>query len=128
MSEFEAALCLALELINHCMILNHQIGKKFQRDIALQFFVARQPHNPHPASPEDLDQGVATKHLLSAGSIQRRLKKATGAASVRRVDRNFGSALLANSMYSPHFRRRSRALLFYCAEFLQRLRLNLQNR
>src|SRR5215475_8979419 len=100
MSQFEAALCLPLELIKHCMILNHQVGKKFQRDIALQFFVARQPHNPHSTSAQHLHQRVAAKHLLSAANIQRRLEKATWAASVRRVCRNFGSALLANSQYS----------------------------
>src|SRR6266567_3242389 len=58
MSQFEAALCLTLELIKHGMILNHQVGKKFQRDIALQFFIACQPDNSHSASPKDLDQRV----------------------------------------------------------------------
>src|SRR5213593_4170002 len=72
MSQFEAALCLMLELIKHCMILNHQVGKKFQRDIALQFFVACQPDNSHSASPEDLDQRVAAKDFLSAGELTRR--------------------------------------------------------
>ena len=71
MSEFEAAFCLTLELIKRCTILNHQIGKKFQRDIALQFFVPRQPNNPHSASAEHLDQGVAAKDLLSAGKLAR---------------------------------------------------------
>src|SRR5258708_575550 len=37
MRQFEAALCLTLELIKHRTISNHQVGKKFQRDIALQF-------------------------------------------------------------------------------------------
>jgi len=36
MRQFEAALRLSFELIEHCMISNHQIGKKFQRDVALQ--------------------------------------------------------------------------------------------
>src|SRR5260370_33658526 len=35
MSQFEAALSLALELMNHRAILNHQIGKKFESDLAL---------------------------------------------------------------------------------------------
>jgi len=55
MSQFEAAFCFAPELIKHGTIVNHQIGKKFQRDIALQLFIARQPDNSHSASPEDLD-------------------------------------------------------------------------
>src|SRR5215510_14381186 len=71
MSEFEAALCLPLELIKHCMILNHQVGKKFQRDIALQFFIARQPDNSHSASPEDPDQRVTAKDFLSATEFTR---------------------------------------------------------
>src|SRR4029077_19829702 len=103
MRQFETALCLSLELIKRRTILDHQIGKKFQRDVALQFFVVRQPHNSHPASPQYLDQLVAAKHNLSAGSIQRRLQKATGAASLRRVGWDFGSALLANSDYRGHF-------------------------
>src|SRR4029450_6621606 len=72
MSQFEAALCLTLELIKHRMISNHQVGKKFQRDFALQFFVACEPYNPHSASPEDLDQRVAAKDLLSAAELMRR--------------------------------------------------------
>src|SRR5712692_7466533 len=72
MSQFEAALCLTIELIKHRTILNHQVGKKFQRDIALQFFIACQPDNSHAASPEDLDQRVAAKDFLSAGELTRR--------------------------------------------------------
>src|SRR5438034_1948496 len=72
MSQFEAALCLTLELIKHPTILNHQVGNKFQRDIALQFFVPRKPDNPHSASPEDLDQRVAAKDSLPIGELTRR--------------------------------------------------------
>src|SRR5712692_6547967 len=72
MGQLEAALCLMLELIKHRTILNHQVGDKFQRDIALQFFVACQPDDSHSASPEDLDQRVATKDFLSAGELTRR--------------------------------------------------------
>src|SRR5205814_10096098 len=56
MSQFETALCLSLELVKHRTVLDHQVGKKFQRDIALQFFVACQPDDSHSASPKDLDQ------------------------------------------------------------------------
>jgi hypothetical protein len=72
MRQFETALCLSLELIKHRMIVNHQVGKKFEGDIPLQFFIAREPDNPHPASPEDLDQRVAAKDLLSAAELTRR--------------------------------------------------------
>src|SRR5947207_2639541 len=72
MSQFEAALCLTLELIKHRTILNHQVGNKFQGDIALEFFIACQPDNSHSASPEDLDQRVAAKDFLSAGELTRR--------------------------------------------------------
>src|SRR5712691_2727255 len=54
------------------MISDHQVGKKFQRDIALQFFIACEPDNSHSASPEDLDQRVAAKNSLSAGELTRR--------------------------------------------------------
>src|SRR5438132_2724695 len=72
MSQFEAALCLTLELVKHRTILNHQVRKKFQREIALQFFIACQPNDSHSASPEDLDQRVAAKNSLSAGELTRR--------------------------------------------------------
>ena len=71
MSQFEAAFCFAPELIKHGTIVNHQIGKKFQRDIALQLFIARQPDYSHSSSSEDLDQRVTTKNLLSAGKLTR---------------------------------------------------------
>src|SRR5713101_9696288 len=71
MSQFEAALCLALELIKPRTILNHQVGKKFQRDIALQFFIACQPDNSQSASPEDLDQREAAKDFLPVGELTR---------------------------------------------------------
>src|SRR5882724_7134998 len=107
MSQFEAALCLMLELIQQRTILNHQVGKKFQRDVALQFFIACQPDNSHSAAAKHLDQLVADKHNLTAGSIQRCLEKTTRAASLGRVGRDFGSALLANSDYRGHFGSRS---------------------
>src|SRR4029077_17525549 len=72
MSQFETALCLTLELIERRTISNHEIGKKFKRDIALQFFVACEPDNPHPAAPQDLDQRVTAKNLLSAAEFTRR--------------------------------------------------------
>src|SRR6266480_7456958 len=72
MSQFEAALCLTLELIKHRTIVKHQIGNKFQRDISLQFFVACQPDNSHPPSPQDLDQRVAAKDSLSGSKLTRR--------------------------------------------------------
>ena len=71
MGQFEAASCLTSELIKHCTILNHEVGKKFQRDIALQFFIPRQPDYSHSASPEDLDQRVTAKNFLSAGKLTR---------------------------------------------------------
>src|SRR6266516_1472290 len=71
MGQFEAALCLALKLIKRRTILNHQILKKFQGNIALQFFIACEPDNSHSDSPEDLDQCVASKNFLSAGKLTR---------------------------------------------------------
>src|SRR6266496_2932774 len=87
MSQFEAALCLTLELIKHRPILNHQVGNKFQRDIALQFFIAGQPDNSHPASPEHLDKRVAAKGFLSAGELTRRRACDVACAFVSHLDR-----------------------------------------
>src|SRR5262252_7157229 len=61
-----------LELIKHRVILNHQVGKKFQRDIALKFLVACEPDDSHPASSEHLNQCVAAKDFLSGGELTRR--------------------------------------------------------
>src|SRR5437773_9945945 len=72
MRQFEAALRLSFELIEHCMISNHQIGKKSQRDVAIQLFIVRQPDNSHSASPQDLDQRVTAKDFLSADRLTRR--------------------------------------------------------
>jgi hypothetical protein len=72
MREFEAAFCFALELIKRGTILNHEIGKKFQRDIALQFFIVRQPDYSHSASPKHFDQNVPAKNSLTAGELTRR--------------------------------------------------------
>ena len=43
------------------MVLHHEVGKEFQRNIALQFFIARQPDYSHSTSSADLDQRVAAK-------------------------------------------------------------------
>src|SRR4029077_883539 len=86
MCQFEAALCLALELVKRRTILNHEVGKKFQRDIALKFLIARQPDNSHSASPEDLDQCVAAKDFLSAGELTRRRRCDIACAFVTHCD------------------------------------------
>src|SRR5438552_12520265 len=122
MRQFQAAFCLAFKLIQQRTILDHQVGKKFQRDVALQFFIVRQPHNSHSAPAEHLDQLVTAKHNLSAGSIQRCLEKATRAAPLRRVGWDFGSALLTNSDYRGHFGSRSCAPLSSAYLLLRDLR------
>ena len=55
-----------------------------------------------PDRSEHFDQRVAAKHDLAAGSVARRLEKTTRAAPLRRVGRDFGSALLANSNQTVH--------------------------
>src|SRR2546429_9446016 len=72
MSQVDATLCLAPELVKRRTILNHKTGKEFQRDIALQFFIVRQPDNPHSTSPEHLDQRVTAKDFSSADTLTRR--------------------------------------------------------
>src|SRR6266550_2623601 len=61
MRQFEGSLRLMFKLIQQRTILDHQVGKKFKRNIPFQFFIARQPYNPHSASTEHLDQLVAAK-------------------------------------------------------------------
>src|SRR5207244_9165084 len=95
MSQFQAALRLMFKLIQQRTILDHKVGEEFQRDIALQFFVVRQPHNSHSAPAKYLDQLVTVKDLLSAGSTQRCLKKTTRAPSLRLVGWDVGSARVA---------------------------------
>jgi len=94
------------QLIQQRTILDHEVGKKFQRDMGLQFFVTRKPYNTHPAAAKDFHQRVATKHRLFAGSIERGFEKAAWATSLRCVTGDFGSALLANLDYRGHFGRR----------------------
>src|SRR6476646_8973941 len=75
MSELEAALSLVLELVKHGPVLNHQIGKKFQRDLAFQFLIARQPDNAHSAASKNFDQRVTAEKLLPAPILtERRLR------------------------------------------------------
>src|SRR5438552_15818734 len=87
MGQFETAICLTLELIKHRMISNHQVGKKFQRHIALQFFVACEPDNPHPASSEDLHQRIAAKDLLSTAELTRCHRCDTARVLVSHLDK-----------------------------------------
>src|SRR5438067_5982093 len=85
MCQLETALCLSLELIKRRTVLNYKAGKKFQRDITLQFFVACKPDNAHPAAAEDLDESVAAKKLLSAGELTRRRLRDAAPALVNHV-------------------------------------------
>ena len=71
MRQFETALRLSFEVTERCMVLHHEVGKEFQRNIALQFLIARQPDYSHSTSSEDLDQRVAAKDLLSADKLTR---------------------------------------------------------
>ena len=86
MSQFEAPLRLALQLVKRRAILDHQIGQKFQRDLALQFFVARQPHNSHSAPAKYFDERVAAKDFLSAGELTRRRRCDIACAFVTHFD------------------------------------------
>src|SRR4029079_3607624 len=97
MRQFQGPLRLMFKLVQQRTILDHQVGQKFQRDMALEFFIARQPHNSHSTSAKHLDQREAPKDSLSAARIPRRHEKTPWAASLRRVGGNFGSAVPADS-------------------------------
>src|SRR6267378_8296728 len=90
MSQVEATLSLAPELVKRRTILNHKIGKEFQRDIALQRFIMRQPDNPHSASPEHFHQRVTAKDFLSADELTRR----RGCDSARALVSHLGSIFM----------------------------------
>ena len=49
--------------------MNDQVREEFQRNFALQFFIPRQPDDSHAAPPEDFDQRVAAKELLTPGEL-----------------------------------------------------------
>ena len=53
--ELETAPRLALQVAQHRAVVNDQFGQKLQRDIALQFVIARQPDHAHAAAAERLD-------------------------------------------------------------------------
>src|SRR5438034_4801562 len=61
--EFQATSGLALEIAQYGSIVNDQVGEKFERDIALQFFVVRQPDNSHSASAQNPNERVTAKSL-----------------------------------------------------------------
>src|SRR5215813_6538081 len=71
MRQFETALRLSFEVIERCTVLHHQVGKEFQRNVTLQFIIARHPDYSHSTPSEDLDQRVAAKDLLSADKLTR---------------------------------------------------------
>ena len=97
-AQFETALRLSFEVIERCMVLHHEVGKEFQRNIALQFFIARQPDYSHSTSSEDLDQRVAAKDLLSADKLTRCHRHDVGCPFVAHFEQvKVGRKLKANS-------------------------------
>jgi hypothetical protein len=44
----------ALELLKNGAVLNHQVGKKFQRDLAREFFIRASQTIPIPPRPRIL--------------------------------------------------------------------------
>src|SRR4029453_4238685 len=68
-SEFQATSGLALEIAQHRGIANNEVGQKFERDIALQFFVVRQPDNPHSSSAQNPNERVTTEEFLSVDKL-----------------------------------------------------------
>ena len=69
MCQFQAALGLTFKLIQHRTLLNDQVGKKFERDIPLQFFIARQPDNSHSSFAQNLNERIAAEESLSGDKL-----------------------------------------------------------
>src|SRR6266487_7028000 len=49
--------------------MHDYVGKKFQRNLALQFFIARQPDNSHSASAQNPNECVTAEEFLSADKL-----------------------------------------------------------
>src|SRR5437879_5299106 len=69
MGELEAAISLALQVVEQAPIEEDEFRQKFQRDLTLQHIVAGQPNDTHPAPSQNPFQGVAIEQLLSGDKI-----------------------------------------------------------
>src|SRR6266704_5272689 len=49
--------------------MHNYVGKKFERDLALQFFVMGQPDNSHSASAQNPSERVTAEESLSADKL-----------------------------------------------------------
>src|SRR5438132_12224961 len=59
--------------------MHDYVGKKFERDLTFQFFIARQPDHSHPALPQNFDERVAAEESLSADKLTlRRIRSSAG--------------------------------------------------
>ena len=65
--EIERPPRLTLEVLHRRPVRLHHLGQEFERHLAVQLLVPRQPDHPHAAAPEDLLQGVAGEDLLPGG-------------------------------------------------------------
>ena len=69
--QVEAAPRLALHVPQDRAIVDDQLGKKLERDIAFELIIVRQPDDTHPAAAERLDQSVAVEDFLPVGKVSR---------------------------------------------------------
>ena len=67
MGEVKAAAGLALEIAHRLPVHGHNLRQELQGHLALQLLVARQPHDPHATTAQDLFQRVPVEDLLAGG-------------------------------------------------------------
>src|ERR1700686_1255798 len=92
MGQVETAPRLAFHVAQHRAVVDDQLGKEFERDIAFEFFIARQPDDAHAAAAERLDQSVAVEDFLPVGKVSRsRIQAVAGSPASHALQINDGA-------------------------------------
>ncbi len=71
MRQLKAPASFPLQFVQKRAVEHNDVRQEFERHLALQFFVPRQPDDSHPATSQDLIQRVAIKDLLTPRVIPR---------------------------------------------------------
>ena len=70
--QLEAAPGLAFHVAEDRAVVNDQLGQELERDIALEFVIARQPDDAHSAAAKGFDQRVTAKYVLPCRKVMQR--------------------------------------------------------
>src|SRR5260370_36499214 len=84
--KLKTAARLAFQVVEQCTVMYKPLRKEFQRHVALQFFITRQPDNSHPPLPQNINQRIAAEESLSDGKLTlRHLRRAASLLSAHAV-------------------------------------------